>query len=91
MVPDLRDEPRFPKFISAAVSGGLAAAFTFPLRHGDGRLGALDLYRDSPGGVEVEDMAAAQTLADVAAAYILTRRPARTPKPPPIGFKTAPS
>ena len=71
LVPDLRAEGRFPQFAEAALSGGLAAAFTFPLRHGDGRLGALDLYRDSPGALAPEDVDAAQTLADVAAAYIL--------------------
>jgi diguanylate cyclase (GGDEF)-like protein len=71
VVPDLRLEGRFPEFTAAALPAGLAAAFTFPLRHGDGRLGALDLYRDSPGPLDLQDMAAAQTLADVAAAYIL--------------------
>ena len=70
-VPDLRNETRFPAFVAAALPVGLAAAFTFPLRHGDGRLGALDLYRDVPGPLGADDMAAAQTLADVAAAYIL--------------------
>ncbi|HEX6656923.1 MAG TPA: bifunctional diguanylate cyclase/phosphodiesterase, partial [Ilumatobacter sp.] len=40
-------------------------------RHGKGRLGALDLYRDSPGALDEGDMAAAQTLADVAAAYLI--------------------
>ena len=70
-VPDLRVEHRFPNFIAAARDAGLAAVFTFPLRHGDGRLGALDLYRDKPGPLKADDMTAAQTLADVAAAYIL--------------------
>ncbi|HEX4982364.1 MAG TPA: GGDEF domain-containing protein, partial [Ilumatobacteraceae bacterium] len=50
---------------------GLAAVFTFPLRHGDGRLGALDLYRDTPGELDPHDMDAAQTMADVAAAYLI--------------------
>ena len=45
--------------------------FTFPLRHGDERLGALDLYRDVPGPFNAKAMVAAQTLADVAAAYML--------------------
>ncbi len=71
LVSDLREEERFPRFVEAALSGGLAAAFTFPLRHGDGRLGALDLYCDSPGRLAAEDVCASQTLADVAAAYIL--------------------
>ena len=70
-IPDLARDERYPQFSAAAVSGGLAAVFTFPLRSGDGRLGALDLYRDTAGGLNPEDLAAAQTLADVAAAYLL--------------------
>ncbi len=70
-VCDLRTDDRFPKFAPAAVAAGLAAVFTFPLRQGDGCLGALDLYRDTPGELDQYDMAAAQTLADVAAAYLI--------------------
>jgi diguanylate cyclase (GGDEF)-like protein len=70
-VPNLRVDERFPQFSPAAVEGGLEAVFTFPLRHGDGRLGALDLYRDTAGVLDEEDMIAAQTLADVAAAYLI--------------------
>ncbi len=70
-VPDLAADHRFPTFSPAAVAAGLAAVFTFPLRHGQGRLGALDLYRDTPGELDPHDMSAAQTLADVAAAYLL--------------------
>jgi diguanylate cyclase (GGDEF)-like protein len=68
---DLRADASFPRFGPAAVDAGLAAVFTFPLRHGDTRLGALDLYRDTPGALSQEAMDAAQTLADVAAAYLL--------------------
>jgi diguanylate cyclase (GGDEF)-like protein len=70
-VADLAIDGRFQAFVSAAVEAGLGAVFSFPLRHGDGRLGALDLYRDTPGGLAQEDMDAAQTLADVAAAFLL--------------------
>jgi diguanylate cyclase (GGDEF)-like protein len=70
-VPDLRDERRFPRFISQALAAGLMAVFTFPLRNGDARLGALDLYRDTAGPLDPGAMTAAQTLADVAAAYLL--------------------
>jgi diguanylate cyclase (GGDEF)-like protein len=70
-VPDLHADDRFPLFAPAAIEAGLAAVFAFPLRHGDGRLGALDLYRDTPGSLDPNDLAAAQTLADVAAAYLL--------------------
>ena len=70
-VPDLGSDERFPRFSPPALAAGLAAVFTFPLRHGNGRLGALDLYRDTPGALDRQDMGAAQTLADVAAAYLI--------------------
>jgi GAF domain-containing protein len=73
-IPDLRLDDRFPNFGPAALEAGLLAVFTFPLREGDGQLGALDLYRDSPGDLDKQDMAAAQTLADVAAAYLLNAK-----------------
>ncbi|MCW3043275.1 MAG: diguanylate cyclase/phosphodiesterase with sensor, partial [Actinobacteria bacterium] len=70
-VADLRDESRFPKFTPRAVEAGLVAVFTFPLCKGAERLGALDLYRSTPGLLDDAAMSAAQTLADVAAAYLL--------------------
>jgi diguanylate cyclase (GGDEF)-like protein len=68
---DLRDEARFPAFTPRAIDAGLAAVFTFPLCHGDKRLGALDLYRSTPGALSADSMVVAQTLADVASAYLL--------------------
>jgi diguanylate cyclase (GGDEF)-like protein len=73
-VADLDDERRFPTFARRALAEGLAAVFTFPLRHGDSQLGALDLYRGTPGPLDAAAMGAAQTLADVAAAYLLNAR-----------------
>jgi diguanylate cyclase (GGDEF)-like protein len=70
-VPNLRSEHRFPEFTPRALTAGLEAVFTFPLRHGAMRLGALDLYRDTPGALSSVSLAAAQTLADVAAAYLI--------------------
>ena len=70
-IPDLTKDDRFPKFAPAALEAGLAAVFTFPLRHNDIPLGALDLYRTTPGALDSQAMAAAQTLADVATAYLL--------------------
>ena len=70
-VPDLTQDGDFAGFRAAAVEAGLAAVFAFPLRHGDGRLGALDLYSETAGPLSPEHMTAAQTLADVAAAYLL--------------------
>jgi diguanylate cyclase (GGDEF)-like protein len=71
LVPDLRTDDRFPKFAPRAVAAGLGAVFTFPLRHGDSQLGALDLYGAIPRSLPPDSMTAAQTLADVAAAYLL--------------------
>ncbi len=70
-VPDLTVDDRFPDFVQSAAEVGVAAVFAFPMRHNDGRLGALDLYRDTTDPLEPWAMSAAQTLADVAAAYLL--------------------
>ena len=70
-VADLSKEDRFPHFIPQALEAGLAAVFTFPLRHGDSQLGALDLYRDTPGPLDDDAMVVAQTLADVTSAYLV--------------------
>jgi diguanylate cyclase (GGDEF)-like protein len=70
-IPDLTRDDRYRWFTPQAIAVGLAAVFTFPLNHEDLRLGALDLYRDSPGELSEESMSTAQTLADVAAAYLI--------------------
>jgi GAF domain-containing protein len=72
VVPDLRVGRRFPRFAPAAATTQLTAVFTFSLNGGVGRLGALDLYRDAPAeDLDSTDMVSAQTLTDVAAAYLL--------------------
>jgi len=73
-IPDLTEDGRFPLFAGRAAAEGLVAVFTFPLRHGDRRLGALDLYRETPGALDEAELSAAQTLADVATAYLLNAR-----------------
>jgi diguanylate cyclase (GGDEF)-like protein len=70
-VPDLRLDDTFATFAPRALRLGLAAVFTFPLRQGHRRLGALDLYRDRPGGLSDPEMTTAQTLADVTSAYLV--------------------
>lgn len=79
LVPDLNDDDQFPRFAKAALDEGLVAVFTFPLRNDERCLGALDLYRTTPGVLEPGDMETAQTLADVASAYLLNAE-ARTAK-----------
>jgi diguanylate cyclase (GGDEF)-like protein len=71
VIPDLRDDDTFPLFGPQARKAGLRAVFTFPLCQKGMRLGALDLYRDTPGPLTDEDMIVAQTLADVASAYLV--------------------
>lgn len=69
-VPDLSSDERFPTFGPKGVADGLGAAWAFPLCRGDERLGALDLYQHEPGDLGPEAMGHAQTLADVASAYL---------------------
>jgi len=76
-VPDLRSGDDFTRFRPRALKEGLGAVFTFPLRQGSKQLGALDLYRDTPGPLSDDEMIDAQTLADVTAAYLVNAQ-ART-------------
>jgi diguanylate cyclase (GGDEF)-like protein len=69
--PDLSQETRFPDFVATAMDLGLRAVFSAPMQHSSGRLGTLDLYRDEPGPLSERDLVSAQTLADVATAYVL--------------------
>jgi signal transduction histidine kinase len=70
-IPNLAEDDRFPRFTENALHEGLMAVFTFPLRNDDRCLGALDLYRTTAGPLNAEEMSVAQTLADVATAYLL--------------------
>jgi len=71
-VHDLRTDERFPAFATHALEVGVAAVLSFPLCQQDGeQMGALDLYQTAPGPFDDSAMAAAQTLADVTAAYLL--------------------
>jgi diguanylate cyclase (GGDEF)-like protein len=65
--------PGSPGQMAAAGATGAEtkAVCTFTLRHGNDRLGTLDLYRDRPGPLNAAATEAAQTLADVAAAYVI--------------------
>ena len=71
--PDLAspDRPRWPAFVPAAVRAGARGVFGFPVRIGAARLGALNLYRDQPGPLSVDQHADALVMADVAARAVL--------------------
>jgi hypothetical protein len=71
--PDLADPgtPRWVAFAGPAIEAGVRAVFGFPLQVGAVRLGALNLYRDRPGALTVEQHADALVMADVAAQAVL--------------------
>ncbi len=62
---------RWPAFTPPAVDGGVRAVFGFPLRVGEARLGALDLYRDAPGPLSDEQHADALVLAGIVTRAVL--------------------
>lgn len=76
LVPDL-DEPdnvavgRWPAFMEGAGGVGVRAVFAFPLRIGATVLGAIDLYRTSPGDLDPGQLAGALMAADAAALALL--------------------
>lgn len=55
----------------AAVDAGIEAVFAFPLQVGAVRLGAMDLYRDTPGELRLEDLAQALLFARAAVHVLL--------------------
>jgi hypothetical protein len=72
--PDLDGETavaRWPGFAPGAVAAGAKAVFGFPLVVGEVRVGALDLYRDTPGDLDENDVTDALLLADMAAVAAL--------------------
>jgi hypothetical protein len=62
---------RWAAFTPPVVRAGARAVFGFPLRVGTVRLGALNLYRDQPGPLTVEQHADALTMAEVSARWVL--------------------
>jgi len=74
VVPDLEDTGRFASFAPRARESGLHAVYSFAMRAGDDRVGALNLYRGTPGVLETDEIEAGQVLADIATIYILNAR-----------------
>lgn len=62
---------RWPGFGPAVLEAGVAAIFAFPLHVGGIRLGVLDLYRDSSGSLDDEQLCDALAFADAAVAVLL--------------------
>lgn len=74
LAPDLAvaAKVRWPGYAPAAIEHGVQAAFSFPLRIGAARLGALDIYRDRTGSPSPATMVQALTFADVAMTRLLS-------------------
>ncbi len=62
---------RWAAFTPPAIKAGVRAVFGFPLRMGVARLGAINLYRDSPGPLSDDQHADALVMAGVAAQWVL--------------------
>lgn len=74
VLDDLRAGEDFPEFSRRALEAGMAAVFSFPLRAQGRTLGALDLYRTTPGPLGEADVRIVAILADVAAACLVNAR-----------------
>jgi GAF domain-containing protein len=80
--PDLADPvtSRWPAFTPPALQAGARAVFGFPLRVGTVHLGALNLYRGSPGPLTGAQHADALVVADIAARWVLDAQAGAPPE-----------
>jgi hypothetical protein len=62
---------RWPTFMEGAAAAGVQAVFAFPLRVGAINVGVLDLYRNAPGELSIDELPAALMAADAAALALL--------------------
>jgi transcriptional regulator with GAF, ATPase, and Fis domain len=68
---------RWPRFAPAARRAGFAAVQALPMRLRDQVIGALNLFRTSPGTFDLADIRVGQALADVATISLLHERSLR--------------
>jgi GAF domain-containing protein len=68
---------RWPRFAPAAQEAGFAAVQALPMRLRDQIIGALNLFRATPGVFDLADMRVGQALADVATISLLNERSLR--------------
>ncbi|MGX1910727.1 ANTAR domain-containing protein [Streptomyces phaeochromogenes] len=75
IVPDLtRELDRWPRFVTAAHRSGFGAVQALPMRLRDEVVGALNLFRATPGPFDPAATLIAQALADVATISLLQQR-----------------
>lgn len=65
---------RWPRFAAEALAVGFQSVHALPMRLRGAVIGALNLFHFQPGPMKVEDIEAAQALADVATIGILQHR-----------------
>lgn len=74
LIPDLLVDDRSPGCPVHDAAANVDSAFRFPLRYDGAELGALNLYRTDAVDLHPAESAAAQTLARVIAAYLVSIR-----------------
>jgi GAF domain-containing protein len=62
---------RWPQFAQRAIGGGFFSVHALPMRSRGVTVGALNMFRVTPGPLSAEDIAVAQALADVATIAII--------------------
>lgn len=77
-VADLEDaRERWPRFAPKALSLGFRSVQAVPLRLRGEILGALNLFRNEPGGIGEDDQLVVQAMGDIATIGLLQQREAR--------------
>lgn len=71
-IADLTDTDELPVFAPRAVAVGMRAVFSYAMGVEDVVIGALNLYRGTPGNLDDDARRAAQVLADLATTYIVS-------------------
>jgi hypothetical protein len=86
LVADVAIHEAWPAFARAAAEAGLGAIFAFPLEAYEATVGAFNFYRDRPGSLEEDNVAAAQIFAELGARLVLDVVAERPPGwlPPPL-------
>jgi GAF domain-containing protein len=74
---DLTTEPRWPRFVPAALAAGFRSVHAVPMRFRDQVIGGINLFRTVPGSLPGETLHYAQALADMTTIGILSERALR--------------
>lgn len=77
---DLLEENPWPLFSAEAIEAGIRSVHSLPLRFRSETIGALNLFRTSPGLMAEVELEAAQAMADIATISILQERALREAK-----------